>query len=129
MADQLLRQIDFARYQRWFNRSLGYECPIRVLDAAGEPLWGCRSDDGGDSDAELGRLVESTVWVNEAHPAYRRAAASRSEGYHIALAVAMALAPLAVEPVHEHHFVTAFLAQWGRALELGAPRRKRSRRE
>jgi len=35
-------------------------------------------------DPELGRLVESTVWVNEAHPAYRRAAASRSEGYHVA---------------------------------------------
>jgi hypothetical protein len=28
-------------------------------------------------DPELGRLVESTVRVNEAHPAYRRAAASR----------------------------------------------------
>ncbi|MGH7355802.1 MAG: ATP-binding protein, partial [Candidatus Rokuibacteriota bacterium] len=43
-------------------------------------------------DPEIGRLVESTVWVNEAHPAYRRAVASRSEGYHIALAVALALA-------------------------------------
>src|SRR6266545_6850278 len=43
-------------------------------------------------DAELARLVESTVWVNEAHPAYRRAVASRSEGYHVALAVALALA-------------------------------------
>jgi hypothetical protein len=42
-------------------------------------------------------LVESRVWVNEAHPAYRRAVASRSEGYHLALAVALALAPLAVE--------------------------------
>ena len=32
-------------------------------------------------DPELARLVESTVWINEAHPAYRRAAASRAEGY------------------------------------------------
>jgi hypothetical protein len=62
-----------------------------------------------EGDHELGRLVESTVWVNEAHPAYRRAAASRSEGYHIALAVAMALAPLAVEPAEERRFVGAFL--------------------
>src|SRR5450830_887556 len=54
MADQLLGQIDFSRYQRWFNRALGYECPIKVLGAAGEPLWGCSSS---DSDAELGRLV------------------------------------------------------------------------
>jgi len=67
-------------------------------------------------DAELGRLIESTVWVNAAHPAYRRAAASRSDGYHIALAAALALAPLAVEPVQEHTFVTAFLARWGEAV-------------
>ncbi len=44
-------------------------------------------------DPELARLIESTVWINEAHPAYRRAAASRSEGYHLAVAVALALAP------------------------------------
>jgi hypothetical protein len=77
-------------------------------------------------DSELARLVESTVWVNDAHPAYRRAAASRSEGYHIALAVAMALAPLAVETRDEHRFVTAFLAQWGRALERSPRGRKRA---
>ena len=76
-------------------------------------------------DDEIARLVESTVWVNDDHPAYRRAAASRSEGYHIALAVAMALAPLAVEPAEEHRFVTAFLAQWGRALERSPRRGKR----
>ncbi|MCI0547160.1 MAG: ATP-binding protein [Candidatus Rokubacteria bacterium] len=75
-------------------------------------------------DPELGRLVESTVWVNEAHAAYRRAAASRSEGYHIALASALALAPLAVEPAKEHAFVTAFLASWGAALD----RRRSGRR-
>src|SRR5207249_2924195 len=44
-------------------------------------------------DLHLGRLVESTVWVNDAHAAYRRAAATRAEGYHLALTVAMALAP------------------------------------
>jgi hypothetical protein len=63
--------------------------------------------------------VESTVWVNEAHPAYRRAVASRSEGYHIALAVALALSSLAVEPAGEHGFVTSFLARWGEALDAG----------
>src|SRR5437867_4486243 len=76
-------------------------------------------------DPELGRLVESTVWVNEAHPAYRRAAASRSEGYHTALAVALALAPLAVDPAKEHAFINAFLASWGAAIER---RKGRSRR-
>lgn len=76
-------------------------------------------------DPELGRLVESTVWVNEAHPAYHRAAASRSEGYHIALAVALALAPLAVEQAGEHGFVTAFLARWGEALKPAGVRSRR----
>ena len=76
-------------------------------------------------DPELARLVESTVWINESHPAYRRAAASRAEGYHIALASALALASLAVEPAKEHAFVTAFLASWGAALDRRKPARRR----
>jgi hypothetical protein len=64
-------------------------------------------------DPALGRMVESTVFVNEAHPAYRRAVASRSEAYHIALTVGMTLAPLAVEADQVHGFVTEFLARWG----------------
>ncbi len=73
-------------------------------------------------DASLGRLVESTVWVNDAHPAYRRAVASRSEGYHLALTVAMALASLAVEPVQVQGFVANFLARWGDVGRNGASR-------
>ena len=76
-------------------------------------------------DPELGRLVESTVWVNRSHPAYRRALASRSIGYHIALAVAMALAPLAVESANEHGFVTAFLSRWGEVLDQPTSRKRR----
>ncbi len=79
-----------------------------------------------EGDPDPGRLVESTVVINDAHPAYRRAAASRSEGYHIALAVALALARLAVPPAEEHEFVTAFLIRWGEALD-GARRRSRKR--
>jgi len=75
-------------------------------------------------DANLGRLVESTVWVNRAHPAYCRALASRSIGYHIALAVAMSLAPLAVEPAQESQFLLTFLARWGEAIEKPGTRRK-----
>jgi hypothetical protein len=76
-------------------------------------------------DLELARLIETTVWINEAHPAYRRATASRSEGYHVALATAMALAPLAVEPANEHAFLTTFLAAWGAALDRRGVRRRR----
>jgi hypothetical protein len=61
----------------------------------------------------LGRLAGSTVWINEAHPAYRRAVATRSEGYHYALATALAVGPLAVEAARVAEFVTAFLARWG----------------
>jgi hypothetical protein len=77
-------------------------------------------------DAEPGRLIESTVFINRAHPAYRRAAASRSEGYHIALSVALALAPLAVEPAREHAFITTFLARWGEAVSGAGARRRKS---
>lgn len=66
-------------------------------------------------DLTFGRLIESTVYVNDAHPAYRRAVASRAEGYHIALSVAAALAPLTVEPADAQNFVSAFLARWGEA--------------
>jgi hypothetical protein len=76
-------------------------------------------------DLELGRLVESTVFINRAHPAWQRAAASRSEGYHVALSVALALAPLAVEPAGEHAFVTTFLSRWGEAVSGRAPSRRR----
>jgi hypothetical protein len=76
--------------------------------------------------ADLGRLVESTVLVNTAHPAYLRAVASRSEGYHAALTVGMALAAVAVEPAGTQGFLTAFLARWGEAI--GRDRRRRQPR-
>jgi Histidine kinase-, DNA gyrase B-, and HSP90-like ATPase len=74
-------------------------------------------------DLELGRLVESTIWINEAHPAYERAVASRSVGYHVALTVALALAPLAVDAASEHAFLTQFLAHWGGTRADGATKR------
>lgn len=73
-------------------------------------------------DPALGHLVESTVWVNEAHPAYRRALATRAEGYHYALTTAMAVGPLAVEAARVAEFVAAFLARWGESG--GKPRRR-----
>jgi len=75
-------------------------------------------------DPSLGRLVESTVFVNDAHPAYLRAAASRAEAYHLALTVALSLAPLAAEPAQAQQFVTTFLSRWGEAVE-GPGRRHR----
>jgi hypothetical protein len=85
---------------------------------------GIQFEDNPDN-SELGRLVESTVWINQAHPAYRRALASRSVGYHISLTVALALAPLAVKPDQEHTFITKFLSHWGQALDQPQARRRR----
>ena len=78
-------------------------------------------------DPSMGRLVESTVWVNEAHPAYQRAAATRAVDYHVALTTAIGLAPLAVEAAQATGFVTAFLARWGAARGGGRHRRGRRR--
>jgi hypothetical protein len=80
-----------------------------------------------DGDKSLGRLVESTVWVNRAHPAYCRALVSRSIGYHIALAVAMALAPLAVEPPQQSEFLLTFLTRWGEAIAKPAGQQRMKR--
>ncbi len=82
-------------------------------------------EDRPESDG-LGRLVEPTVLVNTAHPAYGRAVASRSEGYHAALVVGMALAAVAVEPPATQGFLTSFLARWGEAV--GRDRRRRQPR-
>lgn len=76
-------------------------------------------------DHELGRLVDSTIWINDAHPAFARAAASRSAGYHTALTVALSLAPLAVDPSEEHGFITQFLAHWGSAKSSSGRRSRR----
>jgi hypothetical protein len=78
-------------------------------------------------DEEPGRLVDSTIWVNQAHPAFVRASSSRSLGYHLALTVALTLAPLAVTPEREHGFVTRFLAGWGQA-QSDRPRARDRRR-
>lgn len=81
-----------------------------------------------EADDLPSRLVDSTVWVNECHPAYRRAAATRAESYHVAMCVALALAPLAVEAAESQGFVTAFLQRWGEATERPAKRRGGARR-
>jgi hypothetical protein len=78
-------------------------------------------------DNEPGRLVDNAIWVNEAHPAYRRAVESRALGYHIAVTVALSLAPLAVDPADEHGFLAQFLAHWG-APGTRQPRRRSTRR-
>ena len=61
----------------------------------------------------MGRLIDNTVVVNIAHPAYQRAERMRADGYHLALCAAMSLAKLTVEPKDYDAFVTDFLRVWG----------------
>jgi hypothetical protein len=74
---------------------------------------------------EVGRLADSTIWINDAHPAFVRAAATRASGYHTALTVALAVAPHAA-PGGEPAFITQFLAQWGRTTPRRARRARRT---
>ncbi len=78
-------------------------------------------------DPELARLIENTVWINTDHAAYLRAESTRSTGYHIAVAVALALAPLATGGHGVQQFVTAFLAQWGEAVRVVPKGRARAK--
>jgi hypothetical protein len=73
-------------------------------------------------------IPDRTIWINDAHPAYRRAVASRSLGYRTAPAVALALAPLTVDARDEHTFITQFLAHWGSAQAANRVTRRRGRR-
>jgi hypothetical protein len=91
------------------------------------PARGPRTPKEQPDSRDLAQLVETQVIVNTAHPAWRRASASRSADYHIALCVAMALAPLAAEARGTHEFLTTFLARWGKAL--GRDRRRRGARK
>ena len=69
------------------------------------------------------RVARAPARINEAHPADRRAALTRSLAYHIGLSVALAMAPLAADAATEHRFLTQFLARWGQAVD--EPRRHR----
>ena len=53
MSDRVLREIDYARYQRWLNRAFRSEAALLVFDQNGDPFWG-----GGTTQAnELGRAI------------------------------------------------------------------------
>ncbi len=63
---------------------------------------------------EMGWLSGTTVCVNQAHPAYRRAAQSRSESYHIAVTVAWVLSQYVEREKSLSEFLNRFLEGWGR---------------
>jgi len=62
---------------------------------------------------ELGWLMESTVWINKGHPAYRRVINSDAENYHIVLSVAWVLSGYLEGEKSAQAFIDRFLSKWG----------------
>jgi len=63
---------------------------------------------------DLGWLMENTVWINKAHPAYQRAMDSGAENYHIVLAVAWVLSNHLEGKKSPQEFLNRFLSNWGK---------------
>jgi hypothetical protein len=63
--------------------------------------------------AELGWLLENTVWINRAHPAYQKAVAGGHEQYHVVLTVAWVLLGHLDDQHSAQRFIGEFLFGWG----------------
>jgi len=62
---------------------------------------------------ELGWLLENTIWINRAHPAYQRAVAGGHEQYHTVLSVAWVLLGHLEDKHSAQQFIGEFLFGWG----------------
>jgi Histidine kinase-, DNA gyrase B-, and HSP90-like ATPase len=94
---------------------------LRVALAAGKRLGpGLRI---GFEDArernDLGWLLENTIWINRAHPAYRKAASTGNESYHVVLGVVWVLLGHLDDRHSAQEFIGQFLSGWGRRPEVG----------
>jgi hypothetical protein len=63
--------------------------------------------------SELGWLVENTIWINRAHPAYRKATNSGNESYHTVLSVVWVLLGHLDDRHSAQRFISQFLSGWG----------------
>ncbi|MCM8789360.1 MAG: ATP-binding protein [Candidatus Omnitrophica bacterium] len=65
------------------------------------------------SRTELGWLSENTLWINKAHPAYRRAVRNDAEEYHVVLSAAWVLSSYLEKENSPQEFINRFLSNWG----------------
>jgi hypothetical protein len=63
--------------------------------------------------SELGWLVENTIWVNRAHPAYQKAIGAGHENYHVVLSVVWVLLGHLDDRHSAQEFISQFLRGWG----------------
>lgn len=62
---------------------------------------------------DLGWLLENTVWINRAHPAYQKAVAGGHEPYHLVLTVVWVLLGHLDDQHSAQQFIGEFLFGWG----------------
>lgn len=62
---------------------------------------------------DLGWLNDSTIWINEAHPAYMKATDYESKNYHIVLVVSWVLSYHLGPDKSQLEFLNRFLSAWG----------------
>jgi hypothetical protein len=65
---------------------------------------------------DLGWLMESTIWINKGHPAFRKVMDSEAENYHIILSVSWVLAGYLEGEKSSQEFINQFLSIWGAGL-------------
>jgi hypothetical protein len=63
--------------------------------------------------AELGWLLDNTIWVNRGHPAYQKSVAGGHEQYHVVLTVAWVLLGHLNDQHSAQRFIGEFLFGWG----------------
>lgn len=61
---------------------------------------------------ELGWLTENTIWINKAHPAYKKAINTGAEKYHIVLSVSWVLSNYIESKKSPQMFINRFLLSW-----------------
>ncbi|MBI4669660.1 MAG: ATP-binding protein [Elusimicrobia bacterium] len=63
---------------------------------------------------ELGWLVENTIWINKAHPAFSKAQLLGQNNYHLAFTVAWVLSAYLETENSQRNFLSRFMELWGR---------------
>jgi hypothetical protein len=68
--------------------------------------------DNNPDNNDLGWLTENTIWINKAHPAYKKVMDTEAEKYHIVLSVSWVLSNYLESIKSPQMFINRFLSSW-----------------